>query len=59
MHVNESTGFAPFELIYGWLPLPALDSSLNYSEQEIKKNFTVALTVIQDQIGNGQRQYKF
>jgi len=70
IHVNQSTGFSAFELIFGRLPFLSLDSSLNFAapfhlvdiftyEQEVKKHFTLALTVIQSQIEKAQQKYKF
>jgi len=70
IHSNQSTGFAPFDLVYGRIPRLPIDVALNFSNPlhhididsyaaiHIKKHFTQAITIIQENITKAQKTYK-
>jgi len=69
IHMNETTKFSPFEVIYGRVPKLPIDSVLSYSPKlhfldldlyshEVKKHFAYALRIVQQNIYENQDKYK-
>jgi len=68
-HANESTGYTPFQLLYGRKPQMPVDAALNFSPPlhmidaddyatQVKRHLTSALTIIPAAIREAQAKYK-